>query len=581
MRLKRIFNPWPDAPLPLWMIFPVIFAALYASHFALLRVPYYWDEAGYYIPAAWDFFRTGSLIPTTTLSNAHPPLPSIYLALWWRLSGYFPEVTREAVLMVAALGLLGVWRLAMRVVGVTSVAFWTVVLTGLYPIWFAQSSLAHADIFAAACSIWGMVCALPARGRNPRAAAFWFSAAALCKETSIAIPLTLAAVCLVESYVDRLQDRRRLWREAAWLSSCVLPLAAWYAYHYSKTGFLFGNPEFLRYNAESTLAPIRILAAFGHRILHLTAHMNLFVPVGIALASLLLTPRPGADGKDRAKIERSVQLRIMLVLLANAILFSVLGGALLTRYLLPMYPLVLLLAVTAIYRRVPLWQALAVLSASAFVAGLFVNPPYGFAPEDNLQYARVVRMHLAGIAQLEHRYPGATVLTAWPMTDELTHPELGYVKEPWDVCAIDDFTSAQIAVAAAEPEKYSAALVFSTKYNPPSPIFTLGSKSRALDEQYFGLHRDLPPEMIAFRLSGTLVWKAADHGMWIALIRFNRQVEARVQRGNGISIQVSREQARCDRRIRAGHAAAGGLSASGRAILPVDRGSRRSCAAAA
>jgi hypothetical protein len=170
------------------------------------------------------------------------------------------------------------------------------------------------------------------------------------------------------------------------------------------------------------------------------------------------------------------------------------------------------------------------LSASAFVAGLFVNPPYGFAPEDNLDYARVVRMHLAGIAQLEHRYQGAAVLTAWPMTDELTHPELGYVKQPWDICAIDNFTSAQIARAAAEPEKYSAALVFSTKYDPPSRFFTLGSKSRALDEQYFGLHRDLPPEMIAFQLGGTVVWKSADHGMWIALIRFNRQIEARVDR---------------------------------------------------
>jgi hypothetical protein len=529
--LKRIFNPWPDAPLPLWMIFPVIFAALYASHFELLRLPYYWDEAGYYIPAAWDFFRTGSLIPTTTLSNAHPPLPSVYLALWWKLSGYYPEVTREAVLMVAALGLLGVWRLAMRVMGVASVAFWTVALTGLYPIWFAQSSLAHADIFAAACSIWGMVCALPARGRNPRAAALWFTAAALSKETSIAIPLTLAAVCLVESLVarglDRI-DRKRLWREAAWLSSCILPLAGWYAYHYAKTGFLFGNPQFLRYNAESTLAPIRILDAFGHRVLHLTAHMNLFVPVAIALASLLLAPRPNSDGSARAVIDRSVQFRIMLVLLSNAILFSVLGGALLTRYLLPMYPLVLLLAVTAIYRRVAMWQALAVLSAGAFVLGIFVNPPYGFAPEDNLSYARIIRMHLAGIAQLQHRYPGATVLTAWPMTDELTHPELGYVKQPWDVCAIDDFSSTQIDTAAAEPEKYSAALVFSTKYDPQSPLFTLGSKSRALDEQYFGLHHDLPPEVIAFRLGGTLVWKAADHGMWIALIRFNRQVEARV-----------------------------------------------------
>ena len=530
MRLKRIFNPWLDAPLPLWMIFPVIFAALYASHFALLRVPYYWDEAGYYIPAAWDFFRTGSLIPTTTLSNAHPPLPSIYLALWWKLSGYYPEVTREAVLMVAALGLLGVWRLAMRVVGVASVAFWTVALTGLYPIWFAQSSLAHADIFAAACSIWGMVCALPARGRNPMAAALWFTAAALCKETSIAIPLALAAVCLVESFVARGLDRKRLWREAAWLSSCILPLAGWYVYHYSKTGFLFGNPEFLRYNAESTLAPIRILDAFGHRVLHLTAHMNLFVPVAIALASLLLAPRPNSDGSARAAIDWPVQLRIMLVLLSNAIVFSVLGGALLTRYLLPMYPLVLLLAVAAIYRRVALWQALAVLSAGAFVAGLFINPPYGFAPEDNLSYARIVRMHLAGIAQLQRRNPGATVLSAWPATDELTHPELGYVKQPWEVCAIDDFSSAQIGVAADEPEKYSAALVFSTKYDPQSPLFTMGSKSRALDEQYFGLHHDLPPEVIALRLGGTLVWKAADHGMWIALIRFNRQVEARVDR---------------------------------------------------
>ena len=174
------------------MIFPVVFAALYASHFTLLRLPYYWDEAGYYIPAAWDFFRTGSLIPSTTLTNAHPPLPSIYLALWWKALGFYPEVTREAVLMVAALGLLAVWRLACAISGSTAVAFWTVVLTGLYPIWFAQSTLAHADIFAAAFTLWGLVYALPDRDRKPWAAALWFTAAALSKETAIAIPLTLA-----------------------------------------------------------------------------------------------------------------------------------------------------------------------------------------------------------------------------------------------------------------------------------------------------------------------------------------------------------------------------------------------------
>ena len=122
MRLKSLMQPRLDAPFPTWMIFPVVFAALYASHFTLLRLPYYWDEAGYYIPAAWDFFRTGSLIPISTLTNAHPPLPSIYLAFWWKISGFYPEVTREAVLIVASFALLGVWRLAMRLVGVISVA---------------------------------------------------------------------------------------------------------------------------------------------------------------------------------------------------------------------------------------------------------------------------------------------------------------------------------------------------------------------------------------------------------------------------------------------------------------------------
>jgi 4-amino-4-deoxy-L-arabinose transferase-like glycosyltransferase len=421
----------------------------------------------------------------------------------------------------------------MRLVGVPAVAFWTVVLTGLYPIWFAQSTLANADIFAAACTLWGLVYALPGRDREwfPKnwAAALWFAAAALSKETAIAVPLTLAVVSLVEGFWVALPARLRLWRQAAWLSSCVLPLAGWYAWHYARTGFLFGNPEFLRYNAEDTLSPARFLAAFSHRVLHLTAHMNLFVPVLMTVAALLLDPRKDAEGHERAGIGPAALRRILFLVLVNALLFSVLGGALLTRYLLPMYPLVLLVAVSTFYRRVPWWQGLALFSAAAFVLGLFINPPYGFAPEDNLAYAHVVRLHEAGIAQLNARFPGATVLSAWPMTDELTRSELGYLKQPYEVYALKDFTAAEIARAAAEPEKYSAALVFSTQYEPQSPVFTLGPGSKVMEERYFGLHHDLPPEAIARELGGALVWKKEDQGQWIALIRFNRQFEARME----------------------------------------------------
>ncbi|MFL6428245.1 MAG: glycosyltransferase family 39 protein, partial [Acidobacteriaceae bacterium] len=169
-----------DQPFPLWLVFPLIFVGLYLSHFALLRLPYYWDEAGYYIPAAYDLFRTGALIPFSTLSNAHPPLPSLYLALWWKLSGFTPLTTRLAELIVASIALLAVYRLAIRVTGQISIAAATTLLTAIYPVWFAQSTLAHADLFAAALTLWGLVFYLPG-GRTARIfpAALCFALAAL------------------------------------------------------------------------------------------------------------------------------------------------------------------------------------------------------------------------------------------------------------------------------------------------------------------------------------------------------------------------------------------------------------------
>ena len=111
---------------------------------------------------------------------------------------------------------------------------------------------------------------------------------------------------------------------------------------------------------------------------------------------------------------------------------------------------------------------------------------------------------------------------------------------------IEDFSAQQIGIAAQEPEKYSAALVFSTKYDPPSSIFSLGARSEALDEQFFGLHHDLAPEMIAKDLGGTMVWKRDDNGMWIAVIRFNRQVEARLESDGQLLAQAGLKVARPD-----------------------------------
>jgi hypothetical protein len=301
-----------------------------------------------------------------------------------------------------------------------------------------------------------------------------------------------------------------------------ITLLAWYAYYRHRTGFIFGNPEFLRYNATSTLSPLRILLALAHRILQLTAHMNMFVPVLCMLGAMLLLPLRERDGTPRPRISPPDQAILYVVMLANILFFSVIGGALLTRYLLPLYPLLLLLCVSTFYRRVPYWWGLVLLSATAFLIGLFVNPPYKFAPEDNLNYADVIRLHQQAIRQIVTRFPGSTILTAWPATDELTKPELGYVKKPLPVVTLENFSLPEIQKAAAGTQDFSVGFAFSTKYDPPRLMMALGSRNEAFDTRFFDFHRDLSPAAIAHLLDGRIVWRDDRQGEWAAVMHFNR-----------------------------------------------------------
>jgi 4-amino-4-deoxy-L-arabinose transferase-like glycosyltransferase len=509
------------------MLYPLFFVAIYLSHYRLLRLPYFWDEAGYYIPAAWDFFRLGTLIPQTTTTNAHPPLPSILLAAWWHLSGYVVSGTRTLVCMVSAAALLGVYKLAKNLT-TTAVAAVTVVLTAIYPVWFAQSTLAHADIFAAAFTLWGLAFyfddAEPTNHKNAFLAALMFSLAALSKETAIVTPAALALweVILLIHNRDKaiFSSSHRNWLIA--LLAPILPLAAWYAYHYHQTGFVFGNPEFLRYNATANLNAYRIALCLWHRLLHLTTHMNMFVPVVCAIAVLFIpvsSTAPPTIAKPQLKA-------IAVVLLANWIAFSFLGGALLTRYLLPMYPLILLLCAATWRRHLRQWWTLAALSAAAFLAGIWINPPYAFAPEDNLTYRDFIVLHQHAIRFIDLHYPQATVLTAWPATSELNRPELGYTNHPVKTTAIQNFAMDEIQKAAADPGSYDVALIFSTKWAPPANRINLGRGNEAADTKYFDFHRDLSPTEAAALLHGDVVWQAHRKGEWAAVIHFPRIVEA-------------------------------------------------------
>jgi hypothetical protein len=519
-------------------IFAVIFVIIFLLHAPLLRLPYFWDEAGYYIPAARDIFLSGSFIPHSTVSNAHPPLVMAWLALWWKVVGYAPLVTRNAMLLLASFSLFGLFRLTERVAN-TSVAISATVCTAVYPVFFAQSSLAQVDLAAAGFIFWGLAAYVE---DEPIATPVWFSVAVLTKETAILAPLALAGwetiglvarkgrwgtLWLRDQIPHDPQRKSQAVKRIGGLIFTVVPLALWYAYHYTRTGYVFGNPEFFRYNVAATLSPFRFLLALGMRSWQVSGYLHLWVLTGAMLIAMCLLPPQKDALKRRPRISLSVQMIFYVVILTYVMAMALIGGAVLARYMLPAVPLAIVLSVSTLWRRVRFWRAAVACVALAFFAGCFLNPPYGFSPEDNLAYRDYIVLHQEAERFLEARYPMARVLTAWPASDELSRPWLGYVTRPMQVVRIEDFSLDEVLSAADFRAKsagtnYEVALIFSTKYEPPPARWDRWQTWTELKSRFFGFHRDVPAAAAAQILGGRIVFSEQRQGQWVAVIEVER-----------------------------------------------------------
>jgi hypothetical protein len=568
-------------------VFLIVFAALVVLHLTLIELPYYWDEAGYFIPAARDIYTDGSFVPHSTLSNAHPPLVMAYLALAWKLFGFHIAVARTAMLAVSAFALTGLFRLAERAQN-ARVAVATVLCTAVYPVFFAQSSLAHLDMMVAALTLWALVfylppCAgetslrgektplrdvktslhdhtttlrddttslrghtttlsehtttldehttplrehttvldertktlhghtTPLRGdtkplrddatalRRRVACVALLALAALAKETAVLVPLTLCAWELLTCHFFRGKSRALTCverggtrkRTLALLLACV-PLALWFAYHRSQTGYTFGNPEYFRYNVESTLNLSRILEAGAGRLWHVTSHMNLWVLTLAGVAAMFLKPR--RDGERlRDPIDARAQMVFLVLVLAHVVALSIVGGAVLARYMLPVVPLVILIWVSTLWRRVPAWPLAVALVCAAFAYRCEVNPSYNFPWEENLAYRDFILLHRDAAHFLSENYAGARVLTSWPATDELRNTYYGYTERALSVFPVESLKREDLEPAAARRSEYDAALLYST-------------------------HGGLSLEEAARILNARVVFHEERKGQWVAVV---------------------------------------------------------------
>jgi hypothetical protein len=135
---------------------------------------------------------------------------------------------------------------------------------------------------------------------------------------------------------------------------------------------------------------------------------------------------------------------------------------------------------------------------------------------------------------LEARYPMARVLTAWPASDEITRPWLGYTTRPMQVVRIEDFSLDEVLSAAEVRSNYEVALIFSTKYEPGFRRWDRWQAWTGLKSRFFGFHRDVPPAAAAQILGGHMVFSEQRQGQWVAVIEMNndevQSAEVRTQK---------------------------------------------------
>ena len=483
---------------------------LFGLHLPDLQLPYFWDEAGYFIPAALDLFATGDPIPSSVIPIPHPPLMMAVLALVWRVAGVSLLATRVTMLGWALAASCGAYQLGRRAGGGRA-AWMSAVCLALYPVFFAQSSLAQLDLPAAALTTWALVFYWD---RRLVALCLALSMAVLTKESAVVCAVTLAAVELLWP-----SSGRRSWHCVAALLAPVLLLGLWFAYVYARTGHALGTPEFVRFNLGiATYTPSRLLAAVALRLWHGAGHMFLFA-LTLPAAALLVASQPV---RRRLCAPESRLLHVlMLCVAAYAAAFSMAGGALLARYMLTAVTFVVVIS-TSVLAAVSWGPALAMVSLGAFGAGLVVSPAYHCAYDDTLLYRPFIVLHQQAAAYLETL--GEPVITTWPASDELLRPALGYVSRRNAVVVLQDFSVGSLRVARSQCGSCPI-FYFPTQYEPEDSWLRPGRLLRRLrfwrsaHQQFETRPSLLSPQDLAKAVDGRIVWERHIGGQFAVVIR--------------------------------------------------------------
>ena len=453
----------PRRSAPYLILFFFLFAVpLFVLHFRLIGLPFFWDEQGQFIPTALDILRSGAWVARSTVPNVHPPGMEALLALLYKVFGYSIPLTRIAMLTWASFGLLFTFLLAIELSAGTrgAPAFLPPLLLLVSPLFYMQSFMAQLDM---PCMVLTLLALLLFLKQKYAWAAVACVALVLVKETGIVVPFVF--FCLFAWCKQYL-------RAALFVPSAVA-LTLWLVFLHHVTGYWLGDPGFAHYNVGYALHPVRLLLCLARRIYYLFfAEMRVFGTVVIILAA------------RKSKAFRTEAWTVTLAVSAlTFILVTVLGGAELERYLLPVLPvfyIAVAVSLTTLRKQVSVPVTIALFAG--LIVCIFWNPPYPFPYENNYAMVDFVNLQQAAGEFAETHLTNKTIGTAWPYSAALRNPDFGFVDKPMRVVETNDFHTSSIR--DAQPNRLDALITYTRTWQPEDGVLANPMVRRFLSKFY-------------------------------------------------------------------------------------------------
>jgi len=312
----------------------VVIAALFAARLPSIHVPYFWDELGVYAPGSLHMKDSGTIgiLPADLdplYSRGHPLLFYFFAASFYKLFGDSLASGHIFAILTGCLTLLTFYFFSKKILN-PAAALLATLLLAVQPVFFTMTGVLFPEMLLTLfvlLAVWGIV-------QNR----WWLyviggSLAILVKEPAVVLPLTALTVL----FIDSLRQRDFFTRKRWWLFilACVPYLVfglfllvqkkqhGWYFFPYH-VGFISFHLTSFYYGFKRMLGELFIDQG----------RWLLSIPLFLCLAGFYFF------WKQDEKVRR--YLLIVGVFILFTLLFSCVNFYL-SRYLLFVYPLVLLL----------------------------------------------------------------------------------------------------------------------------------------------------------------------------------------------------------------------------------------------